>query len=41
MAALWTETGTYADPLMKGEGHDQIDTMIAGVRGNFPASALP
>jgi hypothetical protein len=36
MAALWTETGTYTDPLMQGEGHDQIDALIAGVQGQFP-----
>ena len=36
MAELWTETGTYADPLMRGEGHDEIDALIAGVQGQFP-----
>ena len=35
MAELWTETGTYADPLMRGEGHDEIDALIAGVQGQF------
>jgi SnoaL-like domain len=36
MAELWTETATYADPLMRGEGHDGIDALIAGVQGQFP-----
>jgi hypothetical protein len=35
MADLWNEAGTYRDPLMQGEGHDQIDTLIAGVQGQF------
>lgn len=33
---LWSETGTYRDPLMQGEGRDQIDALIAGVQGQFP-----
>jgi hypothetical protein len=36
MADLWAEAGTYRDPLMQGEGHDQIDALIAGVQGQFP-----
>ena len=36
MADLWAEVGTYRDPLMQGEGHDQIDALIAGVHGQFP-----
>lgn len=36
MADLWTETGTYLDPLMQGQGHDQIDALIAGVHSQFP-----
>jgi hypothetical protein len=36
MADLWSEAGTYRDPLMQGDGHDQIDALIAGVRGQFP-----
>jgi hypothetical protein len=35
MADLWTEAGTYRDPLMQGEGHEQIDALIAGVQGQF------
>jgi hypothetical protein len=33
---LWSETGTYRDPLMQGEGRDQINALIAGVQGQFP-----
>jgi hypothetical protein len=33
---LWSENGTYLDPLMQGQGHDQIDGLIAGVHGQFP-----
>jgi hypothetical protein len=36
LAELWNETGTYLDPLMQGQGHDQIDALIAGVHGQFP-----
>jgi hypothetical protein len=36
MSDLWTEVGTYRDPLMQGDGHDQIDALIVGVHGQFP-----
>jgi hypothetical protein len=36
MADLWSEAGTYRDPLMQGDGHDQIDALIAGVHKQFP-----
>jgi hypothetical protein len=36
LADLWSEAGTYRDPLMQGEGYDQIDALIAGVQGQFP-----
>ncbi|HZH51898.1 MAG TPA: nuclear transport factor 2 family protein [Microvirga sp.] len=36
MADLWTETGTYQDPLMQGQGYDQIDALIEGVHSRFP-----
>lgn len=36
MADLWTEAGTYLDALMQGQGHDQIDALIAGVHSQFP-----
>ena len=36
LAGIWSEVGTYLDPLMQGQGHDQIDALIAGVHGEFP-----
>ncbi|GJD48307.1 hypothetical protein OPKNFCMD_1024 [Methylobacterium crusticola] len=36
LAAAWTETGTYADPLMAGTGHAQIDGLVAAVQSRFP-----
>lgn len=36
LADLWSDAGTYLDPLMQGQGHDRIDALIAGVRGQFP-----
>jgi hypothetical protein len=29
-AEVWTEDGTYLDPLMRGEGPDEIAVAIAG-----------
>jgi len=36
LAASWTEDATYADPMMKGVGHGEIDALIAGVQERFP-----
>ena len=36
LAQNWTETATYADPLMRGRGSDEIDALIAGVQKRFP-----
>ena len=36
VAALWTEDGTYTDPLVAVEGHEAIAAMIVGVREQFP-----
>ena len=36
IARTWTKDGSYLDPLMSGEGHDGIDTMIGGVLSQFP-----
>ena len=36
IARTWTEDGRYLDPLMSGEGHDGIDTMIGGLQSQFP-----
>ncbi len=36
IAQPWTEDAVYLDPMMRGEGHDGIDAMIAGVHAQFP-----
>jgi hypothetical protein len=36
LTQIWTENGTYADPLMAGKGYDQIDALIAAVHQRFP-----
>jgi SnoaL-like domain len=36
VAELWTEDGTYADPLATTEGHEAIEAVIAGAREQFP-----
>jgi hypothetical protein len=36
LASNWTRNARYVDPLMKGDGPDGIDTMIAGVQQRFP-----
>ncbi len=32
----WTEDARYVDPIMSGEGRDQIDGLIAAVHERFP-----
>ena len=36
VAALWSPQGRYADPLMSGEGHAGITSMIETARAQFP-----
>ena len=36
VGAVWTEEGTYRDPLMSGSGHDGIATMIGAAQQQFP-----
>ena len=36
IARTWTEGASYVDPMLQAEGHDGIDTMIAGVQERFP-----
>jgi hypothetical protein len=36
IAEIWTDDASYLDPMMQGNGHDGIDTMIAGVQRQFP-----
>src|SRR3954469_18720206 len=35
-AAVWTEDGTFLDPLMRGEGVDGIAAMIGAAQAQFP-----
>jgi SnoaL-like domain len=37
VATVWTEDGTYLDPLMSGAGHESIAAMIGGAQQQFPA----
>lgn len=36
LAESWTETASYADPLMRGRGSAEIDALMAGVQERFP-----
>ncbi|WP_342358647.1 nuclear transport factor 2 family protein [Terrarubrum flagellatum] len=36
----WAADATYIDPLMKGEGRDQIDALIGAVHQRFPGHAF-
>lgn len=36
IGAAWTEDARYVDPIMQGEGQDQIDALIARVHQRFP-----
>jgi len=36
IAMAWTESASYVDPLMRGDGHAGIDAMIAAVQTKFP-----
>lgn len=40
LKARWAEDCDYADPLMKGCGHDGIAAMIAGARARFPGHSF-
>jgi hypothetical protein len=36
VAGTWSDDGTYIDPLMTGNGHDSIATMIGLAQERFP-----
>ena len=36
IAAAWSEDAIYIDPLMKGQGHSEIDALIGAVHQRFP-----
>lgn len=40
LAAAWTETGIYRDPVMASYGPAGIDAMLAGVQAKFPGFVL-
>jgi SnoaL-like domain len=37
LTATWAADATYADPLMRGSGLDEIDGLIAAVQQRFPS----
>ena len=36
LSERWAADASYADPLMQGRGHAEIDALIAGVQARFP-----
>ncbi|GIH12833.1 nuclear transport factor 2 family protein [Rugosimonospora africana] len=36
IAGVWTESGSYTDPLAAVDGHDAIDALIGAARAQFP-----
>lgn len=36
IAETWAEDGIYLDPVMRGDGHGEIEAMIAGFQAQFP-----
>ncbi|WP_183607022.1 nuclear transport factor 2 family protein [Rhizobium leguminosarum] len=36
IAESWSEAATYIDPLMRGEGHEQINSLVEAVQSRFP-----
>ena len=36
LAESWVENATYVDPLMSGEGREQIGALVAAVHERFP-----
>jgi hypothetical protein len=36
LATIWAEDATYTDPLMRGQGHREIDALIGAVQERFP-----
>ena len=36
LATSWTADASYVDPLMRGDGHEGVDGLIAGVQQRFP-----
>jgi hypothetical protein len=40
VADIWTDDGTYLDPLMSGAGVDQITAMIGAAQAQFPGHSF-
>lgn len=36
IAQTWTERASYLDPLMQGNGHVEIESLVQGVHQQFP-----
>jgi len=36
IARTWTDTATYLDPVLQGDGRDGIDAMVKAVQERFP-----
>jgi SnoaL-like protein len=36
LRADWTADAIYVDPIMSGDGHDDVDALIDGVQQRFP-----
>jgi hypothetical protein len=36
IASAWTDDASYVDPMMRGEGHAEIDALIGAVHQRFP-----
>ncbi|MEW6129659.1 MAG: nuclear transport factor 2 family protein [Acidobacteriota bacterium] len=36
IARIWDENASYVDPVLNGEGHAGIQTMVQGVQEKFP-----
>jgi hypothetical protein len=40
IATAWAEAGRYCDPVMAGEGHAGLESLLAGVQAKFPGFVL-
>ncbi len=36
IAEAWAEDGLYVDPLMRGEGHEGVGSLVEAVQARFP-----
>lgn len=40
LETLWCQDALYVDPMMKGEGRQEIDALIAAVQARFPGHSF-